>query len=136
MRIYISGPMRGLPQFNHPTFERAACALRGQRHEVFSPHEKNEADGYDFTGMTGTEDLAEIGFDLRRALALDLGWICAEAEGVVVLPGWHKSSGSRAEVSAALALDVPVWRFQQFVLAGTEATRVLAVRPVFGLDRS
>lgn len=124
MRIYVSGPMRGIPAFNHPAFERATLALRGQGHEVFSPAEKNEADGYDFDECDGTEDLAALGFDVRRALALDLGWVCAEAEAVVLLPGWHKSRGACAEVATALALDLPVWRFKQFVLDGTEAGRV------------
>ncbi|TDB86454.1 DUF4406 domain-containing protein [Actinomadura sp. KC216] len=124
MRIYVSGPMRGLPAFNHPAFERAACALRGQGHEVFSPQEKNEADGFDFTSMSGTEDLAEIGFDLRRSLALDLGWICAEAEAVVALPGWRSSRGARAEVATALALDLPVWPAKAFLLAGADAPKI------------
>lgn len=124
MRIYISGAMRGIPQFNHPAFERAASALRGQGHEVFSPAEKNEREGYSFTDCDGTEDLAAMGFDVRRALALDLGWICAEAEGVVVLPGWRSSLGARAEVCTALALDIPVWPVGAFITGGPEAVQL------------
>ena len=28
-RIYIAGPMSGLPEFNHPAFHAAAAQLRG-----------------------------------------------------------------------------------------------------------
>jgi hypothetical protein len=91
---------------------------------VHSPHEKDIEDGFDFTGCDGTEDLAAMGFDLRRALALDLGWICAEAEAVVVLPGWRRSRGARAEVATALALDIPVWPLTKFLLDGEAATQV------------
>lgn len=135
MRIYVAGPMRGMPDGNTPAFTRAAAALRGQDHEVFSPAEQNTADGYDWTGTTHSEsEMAEMGFDLRRSLAIDLGWICAEAEGVVVLPGWYKSRGSRAEVATAQALDIPVWRFGQFVLTGADAPRVLSLHPVLALE--
>lgn len=125
MRIYIAGPMRGMPDGNAGAFIRAAAALRGQDHEVFAPHEQNMADGFDFTGTTHSEaEMAEMGFDLRRSLAIDLGWICAEAEGVVVLPGWRRSRGAKAEVATALALDIPVWSIEAFVVAGEKAARV------------
>ena len=133
MSIYFSGPLRGLPNVGHPVFVRGACALRGQEHDVHSPHEKNEADGYDFTGMDGTEDLTELGFDLRRALALDLGWLCAEAEAVVVLPGWRKSRGARAEVATALALDLPVWPLTKFLLDGEDAPKIVNADQMLGL---
>lgn len=38
-RIYIAGPMSGLPEFNYPAFNRAAAVLRAQGHHVENPAE-------------------------------------------------------------------------------------------------
>lgn len=106
--------MRGIPEFNFPAFMEAAEELRSMGHTVFNPAERDIEIG--FTGrdaegnlLTGNEDLAELGFSLRDALAADLAYICKEAEGVVFLPGWSASSGARAERSTASALGLPTW---------------------------
>lgn len=38
-RIYIAGPMSGLPDFNYPAFQTAAAVLRAQGHHVENPTE-------------------------------------------------------------------------------------------------
>lgn len=108
MRIYLAGPMRGYPEFNFPRFHREAQLLRSMGHTVLSPAEQDEAEGFDSEGLTGNEDLAALGFNLRLALAVDLQWVCTEADAVVVLPRWHQSSGAKAEVATARALGIPV----------------------------
>ncbi|MDN3356036.1 DUF4406 domain-containing protein [Actinomadura sp. DC4] len=119
MKLYLAGPMRAYPEFNHPAFRKATALLRADGHEVFSPAEHDEVGGFDFTGMAGTpEDLDAQGFDLRVALADDLVWICGHAEGLVVLPGWQTSLGATAEVATARALSLPVWPLAEFVLYG------------------
>jgi hypothetical protein len=108
MRVYLAGPMRRLPAFNFPAFHDAARILRGLGHEVFNPAEADENNGFDPEGMTGHEDLAHLGFDLRAALGADLAFICHKADAVVVLPGWERSLGATAEVATARALGLPV----------------------------
>lgn len=117
MKIYLAGPMRNVPEFNHPAFNAATAALREAGHEVFNPAEYDRSNGHDFTGHDGTEDLSAIGFDLRRALGTDLAWITANADAVVVLPGWEKSAGARAETATAEAIGLPVYEAAAF-LAG------------------
>jgi hypothetical protein len=113
MRIYLAGPMRGIPEFNFPAFHKAAEYLRSLGHEVFSPAEKdNERHGADISAGNLTGDEAEAakkyGFNLREALGVDLAWICAHAEAVAVLPGWENSKGAKAEKATAEALGLEI----------------------------
>lgn len=111
MKIYVAGPMRGLPEFNFPAFHEAARRLRAKGHEVFNPAERDIArHGLDISkgNMAGCEKLAaeQHGFNIREALADDLDFICRQADAVALLPGWQESRGALAEVHAARALDL------------------------------
>lgn len=113
MKIYLAGPMRGIPEFNFPAFHAAAKTLRDAGHFVFSPAERdNERHGTDISkgNATGDEQLAakEHGFNLREALAADMKFICEEAEGIALLPGFENSKGARAEKATAEALGLDV----------------------------
>ena len=91
MKLYLAGPMTGLPDLNFPAFHAAAAVLRVRGYQVFNP--------------------AELGFsenEYRAALTACLAWICAEAEALAVLPGWEKSKGAQAEVATAYALGLQV----------------------------
>lgn len=111
MKIYLAGPMRGYPEFNFPAFHAAAKMLRNEGHEVFSPAERDtERHGTDISKGNITGSVAEAekthGFSLRVALGEDLAWICGEAEGIALLPGWEASSGANAEWSTCKALGL------------------------------
>lgn len=41
MKLYIAGPMTGLPDLDFPAFHEAAAKLRAQGHEVINPAEIN-----------------------------------------------------------------------------------------------
>lgn len=109
MRIYLAGPMRGIPEFNFPAFAEATAKLRALGYEVFSPAEKDLDDGFDPTGMTGEEPIVIGTGGLNEALAMDLDYICRYAEAVVLLPGWENSPGVNSEMATARALGKPVW---------------------------
>lgn len=87
-KIYLSGPMTGLPEFNYPAFEAAAFELRANGDLVFSPHE--------FLPPTKPSQK-----DLRRAFAAYARFICEDADTIVLLPGWEKSQGATAELALA-----------------------------------
>lgn len=106
MKLYLAGPMTGLPQFNFPAFHAAAAVLRSQGVEIVSPAEldsdaiKGEAikstDGkLSAEGTIGGETWGEI-------LARDVIVISDTVEGIVFLPDWHKSRGARLEAFVAL----------------------------------
>ena len=111
MKLYVAGPMRGYDDFNFPAFRVAAAELRSMGHEVFSPAEKDEEEfgGAAFQGKVEIQETkaAAVGFSLRKALQMDLDWICSVADGIVLLKGWEKSAGATAESATANALGLP-----------------------------
>lgn len=110
-RIYLAGPMRGIPQFNFPAFDKAREMLRAQGHAVFCPAEMDRIMyGPDYgLGYDGTNNYDEpVGFDINKQLALDLNYICLHATTVALLPGWHTSNGACAERATAIALGLEI----------------------------
>ncbi|MCV9910220.1 DUF4406 domain-containing protein [Brucella sp. HL-2] len=102
-KIYLSGPMTGIPENNHPLFHKVAAELRENGDFVFSPAEYAEERG--------------VSFDLRAAFADYCQFICKEADALIVLPGWQNSFGARAEVH--LARNFPIQLFEwDFIKAG------------------
>lgn len=90
MRIYVSGPVSGMPDRNLGAFEEAAGSLRRALGcEVSIPHDVVPAD-------------AEWGEAMRLLLAEML-----RCDGVAFLPGWRRSRGSVLERDVALAVEIP-----------------------------
>lgn len=104
MKVYLAGPMRGIPKFNFPAFHRAARKLRKQGYTVFSPAEKGIE-----KRLPKAKDLQESMSFRRKVFALDLAWICKHAEAVALMPGWKKSKGARAEKATAEAIGLEVF---------------------------
>ena len=118
--LYVSGPMRGIKDFNRHAFHAAAEVLQAAGHEVFDPAAHDEVQGFDLTSPDGLD--TPVGFDLREALGADMAWITAHANGVAVLSGWTGSKGAKAEVATAEALGLPVESVDYWVgLAGRDA---------------
>ena len=112
-KVYLAGPMRGIPAFNFPAFHRAAAGLREQGYTVFSPAERDEAiygPGFTSGNLKGDNEQAakEHGFNIREALFADLEFICKEADAVFLLPGWENSKGANAEKATAEAIGIEV----------------------------
>ena len=112
MKVYVAGPMRGIPEFNYPAFTTATAKLRTQGHEVFNPTEQDLIrDNKDWGREVPSGNLREAeakGFSLRTALGDDLAFICKYADAVALLPGWVHSKGARAERATAEALGLQV----------------------------
>lgn len=116
-KVYIAGPMRGIPQFNFPAFLKADRWLRALGYLTFNPAQHDlDLHGQEvMKSETGNNDEAEQrGFDLGKALRDDLTYIAMEADAVCVLPGWENSSGANAEVALARALGKPVAQLRDF----------------------
>ncbi len=129
MHVYIAGPMRGIAQFNFPAFHDGADYLRRCGHDVFSPAERDGDVGFDPTEMDGDEDLGELGFDLREALAADMEYIATKAEAIALLPGWESSKGAHAEHALGLALGLVIEPIDNFMLDGDVYGGVVGADP-------
>ena len=110
MKVYLAGPMSGIPQFNFPAFFAAADRLRAKGHEVFNPAEediKRSGNGW-WENSDGSHRNLPEGITYRECLRHDLNWILDHAEGIALLPGWEKSKGVAAEHALAVALNLTI----------------------------
>lgn len=90
-RIYLSGPMTGLPNYNYPAFNAEADRLRALGYQIENPAE-NPAPARDKWELY-----------MRPALIQMLG-----CDMVAVLPGWNTSRGANVEVELALHMGMTV----------------------------
>jgi hypothetical protein len=92
-RIYLAGPMTGLPNHNFPAFDQAARRLEKAGWEVVNPADN-------FGGRT---DLPRASY-LRVDVALLL-----QCDALALLPEWEASSGAGLEYLLARELNLPVF---------------------------
>jgi hypothetical protein len=91
-RIYISGPMSGIPRLNFPLFNRTAVRLRNQRWEVVNPVEINPDPNAEWLDCVGADLIAMKG-----------------CTAICMLPGWEASFGARIERLAAEKLGMQIF---------------------------
>ncbi len=89
MKVYIAGPMTGLPHFNRPAFQQAAINLSFEKHVPLNPAILPD-------GLTEADYMA-IGLMMLQ-----------RAEAIYLLTGWQFSAGARAEHALALKLGLEV----------------------------
>ncbi|MCL2162343.1 MAG: DUF4406 domain-containing protein [Betaproteobacteria bacterium] len=90
-RVYVSGPMTGLPELNFPVFYAEARRLRELGYTVINPAELNKNE---------TRRAQCMRRDIR-ALTL--------CDAVQLLPGWRASKGAALELAVAKELGMQVF---------------------------
>lgn len=90
-RVYVAGPMSGLPDFNYPAFHAAAARLRATGVHVENPAENPVPECGSWEGY------------IRLALAQLI-----TCDAIALLPGWAGSRGARLELHIASELGMPV----------------------------
>lgn len=92
MKVYLAGPMTGLPDFNFPAFNERAHALRALGYTVINPAENDNGDTSKPWAYYMRQDIGHL----------------LDVDAVAVLPGWQRSKGATLEVTIARALELPV----------------------------
>jgi hypothetical protein len=91
-RIYISGPMSGLPRLNWPLFNRTAVRLRNLRWEVVNPVAINNDPECDWLTCIAADVVAMRG-----------------CTAICMLPGWETSFGARIERLVAERMQLQIF---------------------------
>lgn len=89
-RLFISGPMRGVPDKNRPAFLEAETLLRMAGFRVYNP---TKCDLLGSTWLTG----------MRHHIPAMI-----ECDGLAALPGWEDSEGACIEVGLMKDLGLTV----------------------------
>lgn len=90
-RIYVAGPMSGLPEFNYPAFNAAASRLRSEGYQVENPANNPAPACGTWRGY------------MRMALQQML-----KCDRIHLLPGWEKSRGAMFEKLTAETLGMTI----------------------------
>ncbi|QKV52621.1 DUF4406 domain-containing protein [Comamonas antarctica] len=90
-RVYLAGPMSGLPELNYPAFNAKAAELRARGWHVENPAENPAPPCGTWQGY------------MRMSL-----WQLMTCEAIYLMPGWAASKGAAMEFSVAQQLGLEI----------------------------
>lgn len=99
MRLYLAGPMSGLPDLNFPLFHAEAARLRGLGYDIVNPAEINVDPAAGWSACMRA-DIAQL----------------VTCDGLALLPNWPQSIGAKLEYQIAITLGMLVFLAQGLVL--------------------
>lgn len=104
MRVYIAGPMRGLPNNNFEAFDEAEKRWQEAGWTVFSPANLWRVIKYP------TETAEDLESRERTSLAMHHDLACIHAcDSIALLPGWEESRGTAVELALAQVLNLKIF---------------------------
>lgn len=105
MKVYISGPISGLPDGNRAAFAEAVALLRATGHEPVNPHDISVDHDGPCRGPATRDPLDRHRYgcyltaDFRALLKCD---------AITFLAGWTRSHGSSSERTVAKLIGLPI----------------------------
>lgn len=109
MKVYIAGPMRGLPEWNFPAFDRAQERWQKAGWHVMSPAAMARAMNYGPDCGYIAEPSDKEGLEhLKHVMLSDIAAIYA-CDALAILPGWENSVGTTVELAIAQYLGLPIY---------------------------
>lgn len=107
-KCYISGPMRGIPDYNFPLFDAAKAHMQEIGWEVISPADMDRELGMPQCDLDSPQAAREFAArDLDALLSLR----AEEGDAIVMLAGWEKSRGAKAEFFVAHWLGLRIVQY-------------------------
>lgn len=106
--VYVAGPMRGIPKYNHPAFYEAEAMLVSMGFDVINPARLDKDEGFDIDALPDDFDWNTFpdGLQIRDVFKRDTKAICDKAQFIYMLPKWPRSKGARAERALFRALGL------------------------------
>ena len=106
-RLYIAGPMRGYDELNYPAFYLAAGTIHSTPElddvwQVCNPAEISN----DFAPTL--DDLKKSPELLKRLMEFELA-VVKSCDAILLLRGWEKSEGARAELRVAIDNNLEIY---------------------------
>lgn len=98
--VYLSGPMRGIKEFNFPEFYQKASDLRELGFDVVNPAEN-------FDGNTNLPYEEYMKLDIKQV---------TECDAIAMLAGWENSEGALTELVVAQACGLSVYCAETMLL--------------------
>lgn len=95
-RIYLSGPMTGIAEFNHPAFHAEALRLRSLGYDVVNPAELNP----------------DVTASWHECLRKDLQALLT-CEAIALMDGWQDSNGVHLEMHVAHWVGMKIMTVQE-----------------------
>jgi hypothetical protein len=97
-RVYILGPMRGIPQYNFPAFDAMEKELRRWGYDPVNPAALDRDHGFVLENVPANQDWTKMpaGMKIRDIVLRDLRAVMS-CGSYIALPGYEKSKGATAE---------------------------------------
>ena len=106
MKVYLSGPMTGIQDFNFPAFHAEAARLRAAGLQVVNPAEINP----------------DTTMSWHECMRADIKALC-DCDTLALMPGWESSQGAHLELHIAHRLGLRVIQTRELAVPtrGAEA---------------
>ena len=101
MKLYLAGPMTGIPEYNFPEFARVTGILRERGFDIASPHEIDHGETDETRGSLPYETYLLAGLKLLL-----------DCDGLILMSGWVNSKGAREELNLANAVRMDVYFYE------------------------
>lgn len=101
-KVYIAGPMRGIPLFNFPAFDAARDLAKAKGWDPISPADIDRDSGFHENDPNADVYTPEVNRTFAgRDVAAILSLRGEEGDALALLPGWEGSTGALAELALA-----------------------------------
>lgn len=122
--VYLAGPCRNCLNHNAEKFRLWKSKLEDKGFTVETPLDYAFEHNFDVRGTGYEEDDAPRMFDMRKAMAYSMDFICTKANCLAVLDGWERSDGTHAQVLVARRVHVPCYTVANLAAFGLEAPQL------------
>lgn len=109
MKLYLAGPMSGLPDWNYPYFIKVEAALVDQGYEIVNPARLHPAPNATTRVDWNNPEWTRL---WRQFVVEDLQHLM-QCDGIAALKGWRKSRGARVELNVASGLRMPCFEVKE-----------------------